>query len=52
MRIVDSNGTYLLLHAVLVDSDYSYFQATFDEVDLYGNDTERSSTTTKSPERE
>ena len=42
MRAADSNGTCLLLHAALVDSYYSYFQATFDEVDLYGSDTERS----------
>ncbi len=47
MRIADSNDTCLLLHDALGDSDYSYFQAIFDEVDLYGGDTQRSSATTK-----
>ena len=52
MHIADSNSMHPLLHAALGDPDYPCFQANFDEVDLYGSDTEQSSTTTKSPERE
>lgn len=40
MCIADSNSMCPLLHAALGDSDYSYFQAIFDEVDPYGGDTQ------------
>ena len=39
MHIADSNSMSPLLHAALGDSDYSYFQAILDEVDLYRSDT-------------
>lgn len=39
MHLADSNSMYLLLHNALDDSDYSCFQANFDEAALYGSDT-------------
>ena len=40
MHIADSNSMHPLLHAALGDSDYSCFQANFDEADLYGSDSQ------------
>ena len=40
MHIADSNSMHPLLHAALGDSDYSCFQANFDEADLYESDSQ------------
>ena len=40
MYIADSNSMHPLLHAALGDSDYSCFQANFDEADLYESDSQ------------